>query len=64
MVKLLYLCRITYNLQNQDIPNRFSFMSIYLFVAVFQNDSRVYKRPESRMTLMTAKQFTINHHKF
>ena len=51
MVKLLNLCRITNNVQNQDTPNRFGVTSICLQVAIFQNDLNVCNRPEKRMTL-------------
>ena len=50
MVKLLHLCRITYNLQNQDTPNYF--VCICLQVAIVQNDLSVCNRPEKRMTLI------------
>ena len=54
MVKLLHLCRITYDLQNQDTPNRFGVTSICLQVAIFQNDLSVCNRPEKRMTLRSS----------
>ena len=51
MVKLPHLFRITYNLQNQDSPNRFGVMNIRFQVAVFQNYLSMCNRPERRMTL-------------
>ena len=59
MVKLLHLCRITYNLQNQGTPNRFGVTSICLQVAIFQNDISVCNRPEKRMTLRSLQPLSM-----